>query len=215
MRRPAEDSVESSGECCPRPASPPVAPLFPLPGFFLFPGSIVPLHIFEPRYCQMIDDLIDGNGRLVMGTVPDEFSTQLPGSPPVHPVAGLGEIARHEKLPDGRRYLIWLFGIGRVHVREVQSDRLYRRVSYEPLKETPLPGGPCRASLRAELEECVRARCRELQELPADLADACLIDILIQKLQLPSSETLRLYSEPCLERRAHCALAAHASKPVE
>jgi len=213
MKRPAEESVESSGASRTQPVPRPVAPLFPLPGFFLFPGSIVPLHIFEPRYCQMIDDLIDGSGRLVMGTVPDEFMSQLPGSPPVHPVAGLGEIARHEKLPDGRRYLIWLFGIGRVRVNEVQSDRLYRRVSYEPLQETPI-SPDCRSLLRTELEIGVRARCKEIEDLPHDLADACLIDILIQKLQLPAADTLRLYSEPCLERRAHSALAAHASKPV-
>jgi uncharacterized protein len=212
MKRPAEDSVESSGEC--RPLVQPVAPLFPLPGFFLFPGSIVPLHIFEPRYCQLVDDLIDGNGRLVLGTVPDEYTLQLPASPPVHCVAGLGEIARHEKLPDGRRYLIWLFGLARVRVREVPSDRLYRRVSYELLQEIPIEGAR-RGALRCELVAALRARCSEIDELPADLADACLVDILIQKLQLPPSETLRLYSEPDMERRAHGTLAAHATKPLD
>jgi len=208
-----ESRAESSGETAPRPVSQPIAPLFPLPGFFLFPGSIVPLHIFEPRYCQLVDDLIDGCGRLVMGTVPDEYTDKLPGSPPVHPIAGLGEIARHEKLPDGRRYLIWLFGLARVRVHEVASDRLYRRVSYEPLQEVPIVDVR-RAALRAELGVAVRARCKEIDELPKDLADACLIDILIQKLQLPPIETMRLYSEPDMERRAHSALAAHATKPV-
>jgi Lon protease-like protein len=213
MMRPAEDRVGSSGGNRPSPAPQLIAPLFPLPGFFLFPGSIVPLHIFEPRYCQLIDDLIDGNGRLVLGTVPDEYTSQLPGSPPVHPVAGLGEIARHEKLPDGRRYLIWLFGLARVRVAEVPSERLYRRVSYEPLRETPIAEAR-RAALRAAVEQAVHARCKEIEELPADLADACLVDILIQKLQLPAHETMRLYSESDMERRAHCALVAHASKPV-
>ncbi len=213
MRRPVEQRPENPAGSCP-PIVQPIAPLFPLPGFFLFPGSIVPLHIFEPRYCQLIDDLIDGNGRLVMGTVPDEYANQLPGSPPVHPVAGLGEIARHEKLPDGRRYLIWLFGLARVRVTEVPSDRLYRRVSYAPLEERPICGTR-RAALRSELDLAVRARCKELEELPKDLADACLIDILIQKLQLAPFETMRLYSEPDMERRAHSALAAHATKPVD
>jgi len=211
MMRPAEDSVDKSGESGPRPLVQSLAPLFPLPGFFLFPGSIVPLHIFEPRYCQLIDDLIDTNGRLVLGTVPDEYANDLPGSPPVHPIAGLGEIARHEKLPDGRRYLIWLFGLARVRVSEVPSDRLYRRVSYEPLLERPIAAEK-RAALRSEIEQAVRARCKDIEELPRDLADACLVDILIQKLQLPAEETMRLYAEPDMERRAHCALAAHASK---
>jgi len=211
MNRPAEDRVESSGECAPQPCSTTIAPLFPLPGFFLFPGSLVPLHIFEPRYRQLIGDLIDGTGRLVLGTVPDEHASELPQSPPIHPVAGLGEIARHEKLPDGR-YLIWLFGLARVRVQEVESARLYRRVSYEQLREQPIACAR-RVPLRVELTRAVHARCSEIQPLPADLADACLVDILIQKLQRPASETIRMYSESDLERRAHLALAAHAANP--
>lgn len=205
--------MQIPNECCGNETAQPVAPLFALPNFFLFPGSVVPLHIFEARYRQMVDDLLDGNGRLVMGTVPDECSGELDGHPLVHPVAGLGEIARHEKLPDGR-YLIWLFGLARVRVREVASERLYRRVNYEPLQEIPIVGWR-RAEIRAELERAVLARCKEIDELPPELAEACLIDILIQKLQLASIETMRLYSEPDLERRAHCVLVAHAGKPLE
>ena len=41
-------------------------PLFPLPDFFLFPGAVAPLHIFEPRYRQMISDLLDSSGRFVL-----------------------------------------------------------------------------------------------------------------------------------------------------
>lgn len=190
-----------------------LAPLFPLPNFFLYPGSVVPLHIFEPRYRQMIEDLLDGDGRVVIGTVPDEHAGEMCARPPVHPVAGLGEIARHEKLPDGR-FLIWLFGLARVRVHEAESERLYRRVRYEPLQETPV-ASERRAALRTELERAVLARCKDLDELPSELAEACLIDILLQKLQLGSGETLRLYSEPDLERRAHGVLAAHAAKPRE
>ncbi len=189
------------------------APLFALPNFFLYPGSVVPLHIFEPRYRQMVEDLLDGDGRLVMGTVPDEHAAEVCGAPPVHPVAGLGEIARHEKLPDGR-FLIWLFGLSRVRVCERPSDRLYRRVSYEPFCEVPIADWR-RNDVRRELERAVRLRCKEIDELPTELAEACLIDILLQKLQLGSSETLRLYSEPDLERRAHGVLVAHAGKPQD
>jgi hypothetical protein len=42
----------------------PIVPLFPLPGLFLFPGTALPLHIFEPRYRQMVEDLLDTSGRL-------------------------------------------------------------------------------------------------------------------------------------------------------
>ena len=77
-----------------------VVPMFPLPGVFLFPGQVMPLHIFEPRYRQMIEDLLDGPGRLVMATILEEQSGADVEHPDVLPVAGLGEIWRHEKLPD-------------------------------------------------------------------------------------------------------------------
>ena len=38
-------------------------PVFPLPGVFLFPGCVMPLHVFEPRYRQMVSDLLDRHGR--------------------------------------------------------------------------------------------------------------------------------------------------------
>lgn len=189
-----------------------IAPLFPLTNFFLFPGSLVPLHIFEPRYRALVTDLLDGNGRLVMGTVPDENRHELAGSPPIHPVAGLGEIARHEKLPDGR-FLIWVFGLTRVRVREATSQALYRRVAYEPLQEIPILSWR-KDELRGELERAVLARCKDITELPTELAEACLTDILIQRLQLSSAETMRWYAEPDLELRARGVLALHGERPT-
>jgi Lon protease-like protein len=91
----------------PSPGPVHVAPVFPLPGVFLFPLQILPLHIFEPRYRKMIEDSLDGPGRIVLATVPENHAGELDGAPPVLPIAGLGEIARHQRLPDGR-FLVWL-----------------------------------------------------------------------------------------------------------
>ena len=41
-------------------------PIFPLPGAILFPRSQLPLHIFEPRYREMVRDVLDGPGRIGM-----------------------------------------------------------------------------------------------------------------------------------------------------
>src|SRR4029450_1163194 len=87
-----------------------VTPLFPLPNVFLFPGTRMPLHVFEPRYRQMVLDLLDTRGRIVMGTVLESHMHELAAAPPVLPIAGLGEIFHHERLPDGRLY-IWLAGV--------------------------------------------------------------------------------------------------------
>src|SRR6187401_3042403 len=115
-----------------------ITPLFPLPNILLFPGCVVPLHIFEPRYRQMVGDLLDGPGRMVMGNLisqPDPFercasAEKAAAQPPVYQVAGLGEIVHHEREPDGR-FLIWLLGQSRVRIKEVSSERMYRLVDVE------------------------------------------------------------------------------------
>ena len=189
-----------------------VVPLFPLPNAFLFPATLMPLQLFEPRYRQMIEDSLDGPGRLVVSAVQEGWQDQLAGAPPVLPVAGLGEIARHERLPDGR-FMIWLAGLARVRLREVPSERLYRKVEVVPLPEEPPPGdqeGP----LRARLREALVARAPELTALPPDLPVARLTDLLLMNLQLPQACMQDLYSRLVVAERADRALEEHAQRPL-
>ena len=189
-----------------------VVPLFPLPNAFLFPATLMPLHIFEPRYRQMIEDSLDGPGRLVVSAVQEGWQDQLAGAPPVLPVAGLGEIARHERLPDGC-FMIWLAGLARVRLREVPSERLYRKVEIVPLPEEPPPEGQ-EGPLRARLSEALVARAPELTALPPDLPVARLTDLLLMNLQLPLGCMQDLYSRLVVAERAERALAEHAQRPL-
>jgi Lon protease-like protein len=181
--------------------------MFPLPGVFLYPNAVLPLHIFEPRYRQMIDDVLDGPGRIVLATIPPG-EVETPQRPPlVLPVAGLGEIVRHEKLPDGR-FLIWLLGLGRVRIREVDSDRLYRRVRCQPFAEAaPLP--PEADRLRVLLRTAAETRLEKPLPLPADTPTAVLADLLVQTLQAPVEQLAAFYSEPSVAVRAERALQLH------
>lgn len=196
----------------PSPGSPakPVVPVFPLPHLFLFPGGVLPLHVFEPRYRQMIEDLLDRPGRLVLGTILDD-AVDADGKPCIHPIAGLGEIGRHERLPDGR-FLIWLVGLARVRLTEVESDRLYRRVAIEPVVEVDVPPHEVPA-LRARVQEALLQRCPDLLNLPPNLQLTHLVDLLSQKIGLPPSTMADLYSEVDLRRRAERTLAEHAARP--
>ncbi len=200
-----------------RPAR--VVPLFPLSGVFLLPRQIMPLHIFEPRYRQMIDDVLDAQGRVALGTVvsgtpdvqtsADEDVDEQP--PRILPVAGLGEIARHEKTPDGR-YFIWLFGLGRFDVDEVPSDRMYRRVSARAMEQTEVDR-EIAVLLEAELREALTARSDEPLTLPEDVPIELLADALAQKLHLPQSAMEPIFCEPDVERRARMTLRAHNAFP--
>lgn len=185
--------------------------MFPLPGVFLFPLQILPLHIFEPRYRRMIEDSLDGPGRIVLATVPEEQAEHLEGSPKVLPIAGLGEIARHQRLPDGR-FLVWLAGLGRVRIEEIASELPYRRVRYEMLEE--IPASPAEATrLREPLVQAILARRKDILNFPDEVPTGLLADVLLQHVAMPPDVMERLFAECDNTRRAELALAAHARFP--
>lgn len=184
-----------------------IVPLFPLPDVWLFPRTLMPLHVFEPRYRQMIEDCLDGPGRIVLGTVLPGHEDELAGAPPIHPIAGIGEIVHHRRLPDGR-FDIHLFGLGRVSVREVESERLYRKVAVEPMVEVEVARKETEP-LRTRLREAIQARADKPREIPDDAPVGMLIDMLLLDLDLPNERRQDLFAEPHPVRRAREALREH------
>lgn len=113
-----------------------LAPIFPLPNVVLFPHALLPLHIFEPRYRQMTADALDGERLIAMGLIQQGFEAlSLPVKPTLHRIMGLGKIIAHEKLDDGRYYLV-LRGIARVKLLSEQPlDLPYRMGRFEICRE--------------------------------------------------------------------------------
>ncbi len=106
--------------------------IFPLPRVQLFPHALLPLHIFEPRYRQMIKDCLGRDRQLVMAPI-DERREPGERGPEVHRVCGLGVIVEHTALPDGRSNVL-LHGVGRVRiVDELATSTPYRNVRAETL----------------------------------------------------------------------------------
>ena len=105
----------------------PHLPIFPLPGAVLLPHTLVPLHIFEPRYRKLTRDCDEGLRMLALAHIPDERAAgEKP--PRVLPVVGVGVLARVDKLPDGRFNLI-LRGVARAQIaEELTSGEPYRLV---------------------------------------------------------------------------------------
>jgi Lon protease-like protein len=186
-------------------------PLFPLPNVWLFPAVILPLHVFEQRYRQMIEDCLDGPGRIVLGTIRAGHEDEAAGAPPIYPLAGLGEIGRHERTPDGR-FNILLVGLQRVFVREVPSPRLYRMVEYTPAPEVPI-AAEREPELRARLLGALARRTDELPKIPPEFSTAHLADMLVLRLPLEHGELNGLYAELDTERRALAALSEHERRP--
>jgi Lon protease-like protein len=120
--------------------------IFPLSNVALFPDLEVPLHIFEPRYRQMIADALAGRSRIGMVTVLPEASGDMTGDPAIFPVGCAGIITRAQQLPDGRYHLL-LRGTERFRVESEPprpDSRLYRAARVETIVDTVDPGDAAR-----------------------------------------------------------------------
>lgn len=97
--------------------------LFPLDGVALLPHAVLPLHIFEPRYRQMVEDAIDGSGQIAMAVFEGErWKQEYHGRPPLLPAVCVAHIVQHERLPDGR-FNILVQGVCRAQIEEEVSPR--------------------------------------------------------------------------------------------
>ena len=96
-------------------------PLFPLPNVVLFPNVFLPLHIFEPRYREMVADALAGDRLIGMVLLRPGWEHDYEGRPPVYPIGCSGVITHVERLPDGR-YNIVLRGLERFRIVEEDHD---------------------------------------------------------------------------------------------
>ena len=162
--------------------------LFPLPEVVLFPGTVLPLHIFEPRYRAMTRDLLAGDKRIIVSLMCTDRETDEHGHPQVPEVAGVGEVVRHEELDDGR-YNILVLGRARARIVEHPFQPPYRRVRATLLTSNGQP--PSEEDLAALVQGATSfasrlrkhdARFRlELPRTrdPGQLADACAHHLLL------------------------------------
>jgi ATP-dependent Lon protease len=103
-----------------------VLPVFPLPQTVLFPGALLPLHIFEPRYRTMVKEALATNKVIAIALIRESGERDANRNPPIEPVAGVGLIIDHTELADGR-YNILLRGRARVRLEELPFVPPYRR----------------------------------------------------------------------------------------
>lgn len=116
-------------------------PLFPVPGVVLLPHSRIPLHIFEPRYRQMVNKALDESGQFAMAVFRDtSWRADYHSNPPIQPVVCLAQIVEHEVLPQGR-FNILIQGVCRARIIQEMTPtggRLYREAMLEPLDTEPI-----------------------------------------------------------------------------
>jgi Lon protease-like protein len=103
---------------------PDTIPVFPLPGALLLPRSRLPLHLFEPRYLAMMDDVMKTSSRLIGMVQPYDAPD---GGGKLHAIGCAGKVTAFSETEDGR-YMITLSGASRFRiVEEVEGFTPYRR----------------------------------------------------------------------------------------
>jgi Lon protease-like protein len=129
-------------------------PLFPL-HTVLFPGGVLPLHIFEERYRLLIREGADFG--IVMIRDGREVQAEVGPEPSLHPIGTIAHPERVEELPDGR-YNVLIRGIERFRVGALDGSRPYLQASHTELPEV----APSRPRLAPLLQEYLRAHGMEV-----------------------------------------------------
>lgn len=97
--------------------------MFPLPGALLLPRARLPLHIFEPRYLAMLEDVLKTSHRLIGMIQPMETPASQPDR--LHSIGCAGRVTAFSETEDGR-YMITLRGVSRFRlIRELPGFAPY------------------------------------------------------------------------------------------
>src|SRR5205807_5199020 len=130
-----------------------VLPLFPLPDLVFFPNTRLPLHVFEPRYREMIKDALAGENRFGIVLLRPGWQSDYYGAPAIHLLGTLGTIEQAVSLEDGKFNLL---------VRGDVRFRVLEEVSRDPYRTARVVVRP---EVTRELQEAYAQR-----ESLADLA---------------------------------------------
>lgn len=136
-----------------------------LPGVAFFPQALLPLHIFEPRYRQMLQDSLDTHRLFaVAGLDVKRLSTDFE---PAYRIATVGVVRACQGKEDGTSNLL-LQGLARVEFTEIIGEEPYRRMKIRALTSEPGADADTNQRLRAKLSRLLTTRLR----LRGEAADA-------------------------------------------
>lgn len=185
-------------------------PIFPLPNVVLFPRVLLPLYIFEPRYCSMLTDCLDGHGKIAMALLKPGWEPQYHAEPETHDVVCVGNIVNYRTREDGTSDLV-LVGETRARIVEWVHGRQYRRAKLHPLSETRPVSVARKEALRKKLlgwsskllSADASEQLEQLQRVFADDGDpGYLVDLLASRLLEQPQERQTLLEELVVEKRA-------------
>lgn len=128
-----------------------IVPLFPLSSVVFFPNTLLPLHIFEPRYKEMVDTALNSEKIIGMALLKPGWETDYYKNPEVYDVIGMGRIVSSEVFEDGKINIV-LYGLKRARIIEVVEDLPYRQARVSIVENEQ---GKNNESFRAKIEELI------------------------------------------------------------
>lgn len=187
------------------------AALFPLPDAALFPNVMLPLHIFEPRYRCMVEDVLETDRFLALALLQDGWQDQYESKHcPIHETVCLARVIADESLDDGRYYLL-MQGLCRARlIGEEQTDLPYRIGQLDPIPDL-YPQVPTidRDRRQEELVNCFRMVFPKL-DLDASLLGALecgvplgeLCDLIAHAMRPGPEDAQRLLAQADVDQRS-------------
>jgi Lon protease-like protein len=140
-------------------------PVMTLPNVAFFPQALQPLHIFEPRYRQMLRDVLAGNRMFAIAGLDASQLGQSGDPEPQHRVAGIGIIRACQKNDNGTSNLL-IQGLCRAEIDSIVSDEPYRRIRIRALTSEPGASVDETQRLRVELSRLITLKLK-LADNPA------------------------------------------------
>ncbi|QGJ68485.1 ATP-dependent protease [Planctomycetales bacterium 10988] len=192
-----------------------VARLFPLPNHVVFPHVLQPLHVFEPRYREMIQDAMQGDRMIAMSLLEPGWEEDYEGRPPIFPTVCMCRIATCHQFDDGR-YNLLAQGVCRARiVEELSPSKQYREAKIEILHDhTSLDKIICHPQKREKLVTYFRNLIPQIPEaqkqfkelLKSDLGLGTLADIIAYTVDLDLTIKTDLLAEVDVDKRTDCLI---------
>ena len=187
-------------------AVPECIPFFPLPNVVFFPRTYLPLHIFEPRYRDMVAEAAKKGRCIGMALLKEGWEDEYYGNPTVFSIGCVGRLVSVQQSPDGRSNIL-LQGLERYEILEELGGKSYRRANIvlKPQdKDATLDG-----TLRAELTQAFQEFLQEHDDghdwqalFPVDTNDEVLVNTLSTYLDFTPLEKQFLLEADSLRQQA-------------
>ncbi len=196
--------------------------LFPLPNLVLFPNVIQALHIFEPRYCEMLSEALESDRLITMAVLEQGWENTYQSQSKISSVVCISRIVSHSPTGDGRHNL-FLAGIARAKiVEELEVSTLFRQARVEVLEDIPVEDETKADCYRDELLAIFR------EMIPVDVSGSktfaelltrqlplgVLTDVIAYAVNLPIATKQYLLGEPDVEAR-YRVLVDHLTNHLE